>query len=157
MISATPASLNLARRLLALEDARGQTSADARNVRSPGHAAPAVRVCEKLRSVLTVFAGASGFRALLARALTLAKLQAPSLAGVHVLEDGELAGFETAGAGANSRSAQGDRTGSQVLVAHLLDLLVIFIGQPLMLRLVRDAWPDVSASAQSSRIEETGT
>jgi hypothetical protein len=34
--------------------------------------------------------------------------------------------------------------GSVVLVAQLLDLLVAFIGETLMLRIVCDAWPKLS-------------
>ena len=45
--------------------------------------------------------------------------------------------------------------GHQVLVAQLLDLLVIFIGEPLMHQVVRIAWPDVPASAFRSRTKDS--
>ena len=118
-----------------------------------GSAAQTARACEKLAAVLTAFAGASGFRALLTRALTLAKLQAPSLAGVQVLEDGSLTGFDEMGAETSLEEAGG----GQVLVAQLLDLLNIFIGKQLTLRLVQDAWPDASSSGLRSKTEDTDT
>ena len=84
-------------------------------------------------------AGVAGFRSLLSRALALAKAEVVSLNPVRVREDGSLEGFDRAshlpGAG------PGD-DGGVAVVAHLLWLLVTFIGEPLTLRLVRDAWPD---------------
>jgi hypothetical protein len=41
-----------------------------------------------------------------------------------------------------------------VLVAHLLELLVTFIGAPLTLNLVRDKWPDASMGGADLRTEE---
>ena len=38
-----------------------------------------------------------------------------------------------------------------MVVAHLLGLLVTFIGEPLTLRLVRDAWPDASVGPERTR------
>jgi hypothetical protein len=145
MSSVSPASLALARRLLALEAARENSSAGV-----GGRLVDTVRVCEKLRSVLTAFAGTAGFRSLLTRALALAKAQEPSLAGLQVLEDGSLAGFEKVGAEKSKGAA-----GGQVLVAQLLDLLIVFIGEPLTLQLVRSAWPDAPASAIRSRTEDS--
>ena len=34
------------------------------------------------------------------------------------------------------------------IIAHLLGLLMTFIGEPLTLRLVREAWPDVLLDGQ---------
>jgi hypothetical protein len=39
-------------------------------------------------------------------------------------------------------------------VAHLLDLLVTFIGAPLTLRLLRNKWPDASMDRTDLRTEE---
>ena len=116
-----------------------------------------VRVCEKLQGVLTAFAGAAGFRSLLTRALTLAKAQNPLLAGVSVQEDGSLAGHETLPAPPiNARKKKsGNGSGGQFLVAQLLDLLTILIGEPLMLQLVRSAWPGASPGETRTRTEDT--
>ena len=40
-----------------------------------------------------------------------------------------------------------------VLVTHLLELLVVFIGAPLTLRLVRDKWPEASMDGTDLRAE----
>lgn len=145
MRPASPASLDLARRLLALEAAQGKTPEGVGSLRE----VHAVRVCEKLRAVLTAFAGSAGFRSLLTRALALAKAQQASLGPVQILEDGSLRGLERVD-GAKSKGA-----GGQVLVAQLLDLLVIFIGEPLTLQLVRSAWPDIPAGTLRSSTEDT--
>ena len=102
------------------------------------HPDVATQVIEELRLRLIRLAGVDGFRSLLSRALTLAKAEAPSLNMAHVSADGSVEGFDKIeGAGAATQAGT-------VLVAHLLELLVTFIGAPLTLRLVRDAWPDAS-------------
>ena len=53
----------------------------------------AVEISEKLRRPLTTLTGSSGFRALLSRALTLAKVQDPALGSVQLRPDGALFGF----------------------------------------------------------------
>jgi hypothetical protein len=110
-------------------------------------------VCERLRSALTPFVGTAGVRALMRRALVLANEDEPTLAGVRLLEDGSLAGFGDPGAEEGARRA-GAR-GGVALIARLLDLLIAFIGEPLMLRLLSDAWPDVPAGSLRSRIGDT--
>ena len=133
MDSPSPSSRKLARRLLAAEAARpGAADAPARH--------EAVRVCEKLRISLTRFAGEEGFTSLLRRSLALARAQAPSLSRITVKPDCSLEGLE-------ALAAQDPRAGIEAglaITAHLLELLVTFIGEPLTLRLVRDGWPDTS-------------
>ena len=80
--------------------------------------------------------GVSGFRALLARAVILAKREAPDLSGVKIHEDGSFDGL------AEARSDEAAEAYAFVFV-QLLGLLVTFIGEPLTLKLVRDLWPDV--------------
>ena len=92
-------------------------------------------VAEKLRRPLVTLTGIAGFRSLLARALTLAKAQAPALNMVQVERDGSITGF-------GDDAAQVAEAGV-MLIAELLGLLVTFIGEHLMLTLVRDAWPDL--------------
>jgi hypothetical protein len=122
----------LARRLLDLETASIATT-DA-----PTHAA--VRVCDKLRICLTRLAGADGFTALLRRALLLAQADSPSLQNVKVGPGGRVEGFEEVAANAGNDAIEA----SVAITAHLLGLLTVFIGESLMLRLVRATWPDVS-------------
>jgi hypothetical protein len=133
MNTVQPSLRDLARRLLAVEAARAQ-AADA-------HVDEAVRACAKLRVPLVKVAGIVGFSSLLSRALALAKAEAPALAAAHVREDGSLEGFDAVEQTENAEARGKDGV---VLVARLLGLLVTFIGEPVTLRLVRDAWPDVA-------------
>jgi hypothetical protein len=100
----------------------------------------AVRVCEKLRVSLTRFAGADGFTSLLRRALALARADFPSLQTATLKTDGCLEGLDVLAA---DRANGGPDAGVAIIV-HLLGLLVTFIGEPLTVRLVREAWPEAS-------------
>ncbi len=97
--------------------------------------------CEKLRLHLTTIMGSPGFRTLLLRTLALATREVPWLRAVRVKADGSLEGLE-------ELQAQHDRDtfleGGVVLLAHLLGLLVAFIGGNLTVRLVREIWPKIS-------------
>lgn len=132
MDTPSPSIRDLARRLLAAE-AASQSAAGPR-------AHETVQVFEKLRFSLTRFAGADGYQALLRRALALARSEVP---GLQVTEkaDGSMEGLEAVAVDAGN-SGGGDA--AVAIIAHLLALLVIFIGEPLTARLVREAWPDVS-------------
>ena len=120
-----------AQRLLAMETANKPIS-DA-----DGH--EMLRVLEKLRVSLTQFVGADGFTALLRRALALARSDFPSLQTAKVTPDGRLEGIE------EPIDAKKDVEAATAITAHLLGLLVTFIGEPLTLRLMRDVWPDESS------------
>ena len=123
---------DLARRLVAVE-AASQCATGA-------HVHEAVRVCEKLQISLTRFAGSDGFTSLLRRALTLARAEIPSLQTIKLKPDGFLEGCEVLAVDATN----GGPEAVVVIIAHLLGLLVTFIGEPFTLRLVREAWPDTS-------------
>ena len=88
------------------------------------------RVCEKLLRPLSHLVGAAGVSSLLRRALALAQRNTPALNGVEVLDDGSLRGLEGEAA---SQTA--------VLIAHLIELLITFIGQELTFRLLQSIWP----------------
>jgi hypothetical protein len=100
---------------------------------SDPHAQEAVRLVDSLRIQLTTLAGADGFTALVRRALALASAETPALKCIKLGPDGHLEGMEMVAPDA-----------AVALAAHLLGLLVTFIGEPLTLRLVREAWPDAS-------------
>jgi hypothetical protein len=143
MSTASPEIQDLARRLLAFE-ATNEGSSDAR-------ALVAVRVIEDLREHLIKLTGVHGFRSLLSRALTLSKAEVPSLYMVEVSADGSLKGF------GEIERTQGTFEALEtevVLVAHILELLVTFIGKALTLRLLRDKWPDASMDEAALRTEE---
>jgi hypothetical protein len=127
---------DLARRLLA-----------ANHTASGSHVDAAVLVSEKLQISLTKFAGAAGFAALVRRALALAREEVPSLQSVKIGADGRIEGFEQIVAGA----ARGEA--AIAITAHLLELLVTFIGESFTMRLVREAWPDTALDDEHTRIE----
>ena len=128
---------DMARRLLAVEAAKFP---------SQPHDGAAVRVCEKFRLALTRFAGADGFTSLLRRAVALARSEIPELQGISVSSGGSLEGLDRLASGDWKPGSGWDgRTEAAVAItAQLLALLVTFIGRPLTLRLVREAWPDAS-------------
>lgn len=108
----------------------------------------AERASDKLRAHLSNRIGQEGFRTLLARALSLTTPQFPHLSAVRVGADGSLVGLRGA-AGRGSGEVQDSETqkavveGAVALVAHLLALLVTFIGEDLTLRLISAVWPDL--------------
>lgn len=124
----TPAIRDLARRLIAFEATREP---------SDGGGGAAVRACGTLRGPLSKFVGMTGYRSLLSRALAMAKAEVPSLAPAQVRPDGSLEGL--GGVEPNQ-----DVDAGAVVVAQLLGLLVTFIGEPLTVRLISDAWPDAT-------------
>ncbi len=131
----------MARRLLALEAA---------SARAPdSHAHEAVLVCEKLRISLTRFAGADGFISLLRRALALARAEVPAARNLALKADCSLEGLERIAADSGAAAAEV----AVAITAHLLGLLVTFIGEPLTLRLLREAWPDASPDNFRDRTE----
>ena len=98
-----------------------------------------LRVSEKLRIALTQFVGPDGFTALMRRALALGRTEVPSLQTVRVTPEGRLEGIEE-----HFADVKNDSEAAIAITAHLLALLVTFIGEPLALRLMRDVWPDES-------------
>ena len=141
MDSPSPSVRDLARRLLAAEVA-SINAADA-------HVHEAARLFEKLRISLTRFAGAEGFASLLRRALVLARAELPPSHLIKVGADGSLEGLEELAA----ESRDGGVDSAVAITAHLLGLLITFIGEPLTMRLVREAWPDATLERDDSGIE----
>jgi hypothetical protein len=101
---------------------------------------PIFLVTEKLRTPLSTLMGKAGYRAILSRALTLAKTEVDWLGQVHVGPDGQLQGIgEQTSALTPAQLAESQL----VLVAHLLTLLVTFVGPALTVQLIHDIWPTV--------------
>jgi len=155
----SPEIRELAKRLVAHESARPHPSnGEAQTVSGlPDRLSlPNLSVAEKLRRPLSTLAGVSGFRALVSRALTLAKAQRPELSIVQVKPDGSLDIISaTPGRPPNGT---GDRTSGEseaveVLVTELLWLLVALIGEPFVVILLRDEWPDFAVPETESRSE----
>ncbi len=101
------------------------------------------RVLDKLRAHLSTRIGQEGFRTLLSRALALTTAIHPHLSIVRVEAGGTLAGLREA-VGANS---QATAVAAEALVAHLLELLVTFIGEDLTTRLLSTVWPEPAKDA----------
>ncbi len=119
----SPNTQEIAQRLLAYEASEHSSS--------EANTSAVVHVCEKLHRLLSKLIGETGSRALLARALTLAKREAAVLTPVEVRDDGALEGL--------SGEAEGAST---VLVSHLIGLVEILLGEALTLRVLHDIWPD---------------
>jgi len=147
-VTTSPKMRDLARYLIAYE-------ADESKTCERVDPAP-LRVYEKLRQSLGVFAGVDGFQALAFRALTQAKSEAPGLWAVQLAADGALQGLGEnrpqpvefdfqLGSGKDQVNEEG-----AILIARLLGLLLIFLGQALTLSLLRNAWPGATFDDRSS-------
>jgi hypothetical protein len=135
-----PETLDLARRILAFEAMEGKRSEPIQSA--------AVLVYEKLRLHLCALAGVAGYQALLSRALTLAKAEAPTLSAVQVTADGYLQGLSELAPQIGKDQAQ---EGEVVLLAQLLGLFLSFIGEALTLQLVQDVAPYLKVMTKSGR------
>jgi hypothetical protein len=131
-MTAAPGMRDLAHRLLVYETGAGK----ALEPLEP----PAIRVYEKLRQGLGEFVGVAGFQSLASRALTLSRPEVPSLSAAQVAADGSLQGLGKIeiqfDMGKDSAT-----DGEIILIARLLGLLRLFLGEALTLRLLRSAWP----------------
>jgi len=136
-----PRIRELAQRLLAHEVAAGKPS--------DANSSAGLRVFEKLRHLLSTLVGSSGFRSLLARALTLAKAQDPHLSVTKIKPDGSLEGLRDVG--------KQDDAAEVMLIAQLLGLLVTFIGESLMRSVLLDAWPDLAVFETLEKSEHDPT
>lgn len=136
----SPATLALARRLL-LHEAGGRRAPEAL-------AAAAASAHERLRGPLARASGATGFALLSARALSLARAEYPALR--HLTFVGRAADDPT-GRGAFAAASAPDPARAEAaltaVLANLLGLLSAFIGEALVLRLARDAWPEIADRA----------
>jgi len=108
-----------------------------------------VRVYQKLRQGLGELAGSAGFHALASRALTLARLEVPSLTGVQIGADGSLEGMSAMEASIKVEQDRADESGV-ILISRLLGLLFVFLGEALTLNLLRDAWPGAALDDRNS-------
>jgi hypothetical protein len=146
-MKAPPEMRDLAHRLLTYEAGSGKTS--------ESKEATTLRVYEKLRQSLGVFAGSAGFQSLASRALALAKSEAPSLSAARVSADGSLQGLGEFEAQIDIDKDRDDEypAGERgtILIARLLGLLLIFLGKALTLSLLLNAWPGAALDDRNSR------
>jgi len=140
-MTAAPGMRDLAHRLLTYEAGAGKDSEPMES--------PSIRVYEKLRQSLGAFAGATAFESLAFRALTQAKSEAPGLWAVQVAEDGSLRGL---GKFESQIDIDKDLAGEGgiILIARLLGLLLLFLGEALTISLLRNAWPGEALDDRNS-------
>ena len=142
----SPKMRDLARRLLTYEAAADKSSIPLESA--------TLRVYEKLRKNLTIIAGVTSFQSLACRALVLAKLEDVSLGAAQITADGSLHDF---GEYELQVDIDKDRTSEYqsgergiILIARLLSMLNLFLGEALTLRLLRNAWPDATFDDHNS-------
>ena len=136
-----PEMRDLARLLLANEAATGTTTERVESA--------SLRVYEKLRQSLTAIAGAAAFESIAFRALMQAQSEAPRLWAVQITKDGTLQGFDEFEPQIDNDIDIASEEGA-ILIARLLNLLYIFLGQALTLSLLRTAWPDEAFDDRNS-------
>ena len=113
---------------------------------SPALAAAAVdRACSRLRDQLEGLLGAEGVSALFRRALKLAKRDTPLLDGVQLSAQSQFCFVGLSAALAASPEDEAIAAG-RYLLAHLLGLLVLLLGEELGMHPIRKLWPDVVSS-----------
>ncbi len=157
------AILGLVRRLIAHEARASQHQNDPGQDQEPirQNQEAVERVLNKLRLHLSKTIGQEGFRTLLARALTLTTPQFPNLGSIQINADGSLNGMPGT-AGVHSKITQNEAQNTQsyetpstaiianptegatALLAHLIALLVTFIGEDLTLRILSTLWPELA-------------
>lgn len=118
--------------------------------------AESFRVIQKLQPQLALLMGNGGFRALLTRALALAKAEVQWLSLLRVNTDGtlEAPGLEATDEFGTQVTNEEMVEGYSVLLSKLIGLMTAFIGANLTLGLVREVWPKINIS--SSDFENQG-
>ena len=130
-----PETRDIARRLLTYESEAGNSSEPTES--------PTLRVYEKLRRSLSAFAGVAGFYSIASRALALSSSEDPGFGAARVTEDGTLHGLEEIEHPIDSDKGAGGAPPSEagiLLIARLLGLLHLFLGETLTTSLLRVTW-----------------
>ena len=143
-----PKTREMARRLLEYEAMAAKSSESAECV--------TLRVYEKLRRSLVPFAGIAAFESLASRALALAMPESPSLGSAQITADGSIRSFgEYRPQIDNDKNRTGHDQADErgvILIARLLGLLLVFLGEALTLSLLRVQWPSDVFDEHSSGI-----
>lgn len=101
-----------------------------------------LRVCDKMHPSLSRLAGTISYRALLSRALVLAKPKAQTLGALRFESDGHLV-FDPEDPAAEFLNPDTVRKDAVVLIAAFLGLIMLLLGEALAVRIVRQVWPEV--------------
>jgi len=101
-------------------------------------------VCEKLRQELVALTGVAGFCALLTRTLALLHKEDVLRLGIRRIRlDGSLERVDRAGISDAPEAPEQDPV---ILPAQLLDLLGVFIGEPMTVQIVENVWPELNVA-----------
>ena len=103
--------------------------------------------CQHLRDQLVDLLGAGGIDAMLRRALHLAQREQPRLAGVAVSGEpaGCFTGLAESLAGGTDEEAIAAAT---TILTHMLDLLVMLLGEELGMKPIRKLWPRATTATE---------
>ena len=136
MTQVPPAALVLAGRVFSYEVG---------NVPEPATlAAAAERADARLRARLTELVGQTGYSTLVVRAQRLAQAELPGLQPYAVYAGGNEIGAYVEFARLNSAHPRAAGIALTTILAHVIGLLITFIGEDLALRLVYEAWPEIA-------------
>jgi hypothetical protein len=103
------------------------------------------RIPQRLHDCLSRLVGTGGFDILLSRALVLAKREHPMLADVTATKGGLLVGL-----GKPEHDAVAAEHAAAAVVAHLLELLVVLVGEELTMQLLHEVLEEASEGAAAS-------
>jgi hypothetical protein len=139
MANPSPKLVELAHRIVEQEAGGSQ---------DPAVSAAAVEAaCRRLRDQLVDLLGSGGVSALLRRALHLAQREQPLLAGVAV--SGEPSACFIGLAESLAASTDGEATAAAATVlTHMLDLLVILLGEELGMKPIVKLWPQETSATE---------
>jgi len=139
MASPSPKLVELARRIVEQE---AGVSPD------PAASAAAVETaCQRLRDHLVDLLGAGGVSALLDRALRLAQRDQPVLAGLVFSGQSDTC-FARLAESLEASTDEEATAAAATILTHVLDLLVMLLGEELGLKPIRRLWP------QATRVRE---
>jgi hypothetical protein len=101
------------------------------------------RACTKLHDSLAPLISSLGFHMLVRRALNLAARDFPFLVTLHIVENVRFS-FHGLRETFDGRDPNDVVEGLAAILAYSISLIVIFIGENLGLRKVREIWPEIS-------------
>jgi hypothetical protein len=132
----------LAQQVVALECARDESKSDP--IQSAENA------CEKLRAELGRLVGVSGYSTLLAHARTQAMAEDACLEALQINLEGAIT-WVSNGSPAPARDKRARAL--EALLAHTIGLLIVFLGDAVSLRLLRNVWPEALVEGANSEAE----
>jgi len=144
MLEVSPVAHALARRIL-LHEAGGRAEPVAR-------AEAAARADARLHARLADLIGTTGYTTLVARAVRLAQAEVPALEHVPVDTGAGAEGSlrEVRAFALASGNPGATESGLSAILAHVIGLLITFIGEDQALRLIRETWPELAHGPDES-------